>query len=415
MNFKEWLITEQASILPDVRALLQNVERSVLRSMKTGPEGVSFSFPLNYDQFTPETISSRASIPAGAQLSLAAHTITIEAIGHGVKYGKGEMAYRALGGLTKPDWTPEEIMKFKRGLQKGIRKFAGDLGFLFELDVFIFLHEDAGLNDIRGYVQRAYGQRDHHVSEIRRLAHKGAINQIISFAGMHAENLGRQILQKTRSILRCNVDQIEFTGGGPKFIATREDPADIRLSCSSGKRGLGWNIKFGSETRMQLAGLSHSVAYKMLGGTMKSSFAEDLSDAGEDYKKIKMVTLGYLEDAARKTFGEHPGNLKKFVSILNNLISGSAHETMIAPRNYITGLGGAEFSKNIKKDFQTTTKPGPKLRARSDATVEINATDTYLMLTYKVPGGSFDGTKITFWPRAENVAVKVTNLTTERR
>ena len=278
-----------------------------------------------------------------------------------------------------------------------------------------FLHEDGGLNDIKGSIWDAYGLHEHHVSEIKRLAHKGAVSQIISFVRMHAEDLGKQILQKTKSVLKCNVDQIEFTGGFSKNLAVREDPSDIRLSCSSGK-GLGWNIKFGSETRMQLAQVSHSVGYKMLGGTKKNAFAKDLSDAGDNYKEIKRVTIEYLDDAARKTFGEHPdGNTKRFVSILNNLISGSAHETMMAPRNYVTGLGGAELSKNIQKDFQTSTRPGPKIKARPDATVEVHATDTYVILTYKVPGGSYDGTKIIFWPRAENIGVKVTNLTSELR
>jgi hypothetical protein len=351
-------------------------------------------------------------------------------------------AAKAFQALANPQWDDNQWVLFKKIIRLSAGKFGAELGYLFEVEVFLHLLKSKKLkdrDDEEGVQVNSFQlfekRKQKYIQDIgnklgARLGKRKveAINLLCKMVLENAQDLGEQIYEKSRQILKCNPDQISFSGGREAgWSDTRQNPADISLYCTnvlnSRRRGqLGWSIKFTTEHKVHVASLRAFPAYKLLGGKSNQKFERDLEEAMTGsgqltfFKDWRLAVIDLLKKPAQ----EFQGNPKKFVSLLNDLLSGvnekgTRFDTFPAVRNYARTIkGGSEWSGNMQKDFIATSDPLAKLKARSDATVDVISNNTYVKLVYHRPEGSRSGTAITFEPRSERVIVKVTNLTSEQ-
>lgn len=425
MKFKTWLSTEEhtwehmsSSPMPGLEEFLSEAVKQTLSSMQEQGDKVGFSFPdfqsiagqVDRVALRQQNVSQQQSHPE----FLAAHTIYEGPQDDRKK--KGWIAYNALGQITDPDqlgWSGREVGQFKRTMTARIRDIASPMGFLFETEVFLHLVNNRQLHDADN---NAMGVPDLHKQQTDILISKlgGNPNQILQFVKIHAKNLGDQIIARTNRILGC-ADIIWFYGGKDVSWKGRNNPADIVIGCSERHPGerdkTGYSIKFGSEARINVASFTPQTLGTLLGASNRS--IESIKNVStKDHKDYKAQMSEKLYQMALPLYENKP---KKFVKLLNNILTGN-HDTFVAARNYASpAMGSAEWSVNFQKDFVTTDRPGNPLGAKQGATVTVDHTNTYMSMTYKVPGGSFYGTYLYFIPHADKINVKVNNLTSDRR
>jgi hypothetical protein len=411
MEFKEWLNSND--LASQVNQYLAQLNANALKSIKVRNGRLSISF-------APATVSlpaPQAATPA-APYALAAHTThdgpnlqEDDAWDH--RHDKGWTAFKALKKINDPGWDKTQEYRFKSNLTHAVADIAQPLGFLYELEVFIYLRDKEGLFD---------GDKSNQVDALRKEYIKSiekrlgmARDQILHMLQVHAADLGKQIIARCHRIFGC-ADMVWFTGGKNTSFAGRNDPADIQVGCSeyAGENDrAGFSVKFGSETRISVAKLTPKTAIETALGRITAGQERRLSEVGTDDEKQWIAEMSEaLYDIIAAKYENNP---RTFVELLNHLLTGGNH-TFPAARNYAsTELGGAEWSGNFRKDFIVGDKPGTPLRAKSNAIVEVDYNKSYFRMTYKVEGGSFSGTTLMFVPRQGGIDVKVTNLTSSRR
>lgn len=443
LNFREWMDGEEG--LDD---FFRKIKQQTLQKSESEQGRISFQFPNDYQSLLSNSISEPATVqmPTAGQtepemMRLAAHNNPLLE----TRPDEKELgATKALQALSGPDWENKQWNLFKRIIRLSASRFGAELGYLFEVEVFLYLVEKRRLIDRDDFdfgmavgTPELFGKkRDRYLGEIgkklgSRLGQRKqeAIGLLHYMVQEHAKDLGEQIFRRSQQVLKCNPDQISFTGGESDWPDVRHNPADIVLYCSSalevGDRGkLGWNIKFTTEHKVHIASLGPLPAYKLLGGQSNKEFERELSDAlihtSQDsyFKEWRLAVLDLLGKAAHK-FENSP---QRFVVLLNNLLSGvtergGRYDTLPAVRNYARPImGGADWSGYMQKDFIATSDPKAKLKARPGADVSVIVNSTYVKLIYALPNkqGSPSGTAITFEPRTQRVIVKVSNLTAGR-
>jgi len=437
LSFKEWMQEEEG--LDD---FFNKVKQRTLQKFESEQGRVSFQFPNDYESIMgassePATLSMPMRTGAGSlsPMRLAAHNDPmLETRPNEKELG----AVASLKGLNDPGWNTGEWDTFKRAIRQSASRFGAELGYLFEVEVFLHLITTRKLVDRDEFdfgngattVDLFEKKRERYLEQIAskmihfRTKKQQAVDLLHHMVVENARDLGDQIFRRSQQVLKCQPDQIAFTGGEADWPDVRHNPADLVLFCSSaleqGERSqLGWNVKFTTEHKVHIASLGPLPAYHLLGGRGDQKFDRDLSNALANtahdtyYKDWRVAVIDLLSRPAQA----FQGNPKKFVALLNDLMSGvvakgERYDTLPAVRNYArTSRGGANWSGNMQKDFIATSDPKSKLKARPDATVDVIDNSTYVKLIYHRPGGSRSGTAITFEPRSERVIVKVTNLT----
>ena len=420
INFRIWL--EQRGALED---FFVRVKRRVLATMVVQPTRVTFTFPLNYrEMWVTAPAAPTIEKPAAEEpmermpMGLAAGQYpepTVEQRGFQQKKGLG--AEKALRSLADPEWM--DWGKYRKVMGKGLGKISSIIGFLFEIDVFLYFVKSKGLNT-PSFVTQFETEKKEYIEQMSLKVPDDESKQMILFSiKTHAQDLAEKMLQKTASVLNCNVDNVMFTGGPTLAEKQRRDPADLALVCSEEEKRLGWSLKLTGETRVFVANLSPKSTYKLLGGGREKSFETAMKAGMDRWKKYGRQgydffleeIMPYFNQAAEKKF-ENPASAPRiFANMLTKLLTGDK-ETRLAIRHYATGAkgGGADWSGAIKRDFYTNGR----LKAKPNAVIIVEPSKTQLKITYKLKGGSQHGTKIFFSPKGEDITIKVTNLTSDR-
>jgi hypothetical protein len=433
MEFRNWFNEE---------SFFDKIKQYVLGHMLVEQNRIVFSFPkytdlvTNLPQYKQNSSSVAFSKPQPA-MSLSAHT-SYNGTVYSEKEGTTKVggAVKALKMLSNPQWSQQKWRSFEGTIGHDLPKFAAPLGFLFEVEIYLyFLVErkmvDRDDNEVVGSIQFMKTKRKRYMSEIQlAVKDKNKSDGLFYMVQTHAKDLAEQIYNRSVKILKCSPIQCMYTGGEGEFVAQRNDPADMILYCGKQKSGIGWSVKLTSETKTHIMTATALSAYKLLGGGDEDGFREELESANagvhhwDYFKRLNEVVVSNLEKVAEVNFTNNPS---KFVFLLNDLLSGKAlrgrYDTYVAVRNYTSpSMGSADWSGNIRKDFIATDDTKGKLRARTEAevTVEVPPGRTYVLLRYKVAGGSHYGTCILFEPRigadgSPRIMVKATNLTTDRR
>jgi len=408
MDFKDWLLTEEDT---GIQAFLTWAGNAVLQAIQPGQGEVRFRFP-NYAQYALSTASGvpQASQPSPMALA-ASRRLYGPLLGEGLNqddpHGKGGLAYTAAKHML-PKWNDQQVLNFKVGMKAAPSKYGQQFGLLFEVEIFEYLVKKKQLSPVGENEFTAFSLEDSRTTKAGILAEltKGEgpalTKQFVQFIQAHAWTVAEQILQKTMRILRhCKVDSVEFIGGGSGWKAQhggeRANPADLILGCSSvtgKKRGsVGYSTKFTSEALVNVASMSLSSMYQMLGGEQSEEEKAKLDAVVMNFDKAKKYVVAKLDGLA----AQYENQPEAFVKLLEHLITGG-HDTFPVARLYIRSAGGAEWSNAFKMDFETSDNQRGKLAPKPGATVEVATTNSYVKMTYKVPGGTPYGTYIMLMP-----------------
>lgn len=408
MDFKGWLITENEN----VEQFLNWFGQQVLASTQPGQGFVSIKFPDPNSFFLNARQAPQASqAPTAAPMPLAASTrlpgpLLREGLNQDDPHGKGGLAYTATKHML-PKWSPQQVLNFKVGLRDNIAKIGRDLGYLFELEIFQYLVQRKKLQPFGENEFTTYGLEDSKQAKSGVLANIARFNgpqltkQYVQFVQAHAWGVAEQIYQKTVQILeKCRVDYVEFLGShhGGDVSMGRRDPADIKIGCSEvtrGRKAIGYSAKFTSESKVHITSQRAESLYELMGGKNSAAFATKLDSVLINYKKAKDFLLRTFAVLAEK----YEGNPVAFTEFLEELLTGG-NDTLPAARLYIRqpAPGNNVWSQAMQQDFITSDNRTGKLRPKPGATVTVNATNTYIKLTYTVPGGSRNGTFIVLEP-----------------
>ena len=439
MTFKEWIDQEEEQFDPE--DFFGKIERYIFTHMRAEQGRVNFHFPNYQMLIVPSLLLKKPHEPVSQptpQTTLAAHAQythpliseedTLKYAGIGTSKWSG--ATKALRQVTDPGWQPAQWNAFEKIIKSKIRKIASLMGFLFEIEIYLYLEHQKHVknrdDEELGQANNAMGieeNRDKYMSEIKsKLGSERQANQIYLMVMSHAKDLAEKIFSKTQKTLKCTPDQIVFTGGNVGDFKERKNPADITLLCSGiidGTHSLGWNIKLTSEGRINMAMLSPLRTYELLGGKnprrFTSALEHGMSNASETsyYTDFRNTIIPLLSKTSEENID---GNPQKFVKILNWLIAGNhdiKNPVALAVRHYASSaMGGAEWSSSLKRDFNIQ---GLQLKPKEGAEVHVVSNSTYVKLTYKHPEGSSAGTSILFEPRSDKVIIKVSNLTREKQ
>jgi hypothetical protein len=385
MEFKLWLEYKESYAETEIDVFIKKIKNIVMSSMNIKENYASFSFPKNYEILI-------GSFPSKMrQPLLAAHTQYNGAvIKEGEREPKGKGAYEAgvEQGLIVPFDSPKDVDVFQKVITDNIRFVARDMGYLFEIDTFLYLLQK-NLKNISSNTEDIKFKKEKYSKNIEgRIKNKIVYNKLIELISGHAEDLASQIYNRATSAEICNgkIDQVEFLGGGSYGSGANHDIADIKIGCGLDK--MGFSVKFTSEAKVPYRHLSLMTTYKMLGGNDPDQFEFEVKKAG---KEAEIVILQNLYDLVKNY------NVEDFINLLNNILTSNSY-TFPAVRNYFRGAGGAQWSVGMQRDFNTSDTPKTPLSAKEGATINVIVNKTYVKLLYKLKGGSKNGTYITFHP-----------------
>lgn len=391
MEFKLWLEYKESDVEIKIDNFIKKIKNIVMSSMNIKDNYASFSFPKNYEMLI-------GSFPSKIQMFqplLAAHTQYNGAvIKEGEREPKGKGAYEAgvEQGLIVPFDSPKDVDVFQKVITDNIRFVARDMGYLFEIYTFLYLLKN-NLKNISSNTEDIKFKKEKYSKNIEgRIKNKIFYNKLIELISGHAEDLASQIYNRAISAKICNgkIDQVEFLGGGSYGSGANHDIADIKIGCGLDK--MGFSVKFTSEAKVPYRHLSLMTTYEMLGGNDPDQFNVKVKKAlGNSEKEAKIVTLQNLYDLVKDY------KVQDFINLLNNVLT-SNNYTFPAVRNYFRGAGGAQWSVNIQRDFNTSDTPKTPLSAKEGAAINVVVNETYVKLLYKLKGGSRNGTYITFHP-----------------
>jgi hypothetical protein len=391
MQFKLWLEYKESDAEIKIDAFIKKIKNIVMSSINIKDNYASFSFPKNYEMLI-------GSFPSKIQMRqplLAAHTQYNGAvIKEGEREPKGKGAYEAgvEQGLIVPFDSPKDVDVFQKVITDNIRFVARDMGYLFEIDTFLYLLQK-NLENISSNTEDIKFKKEKYSKNIEgRIKNKIVYNKLIELISGHAEDLASQIYNRATSAEICNgkIDQVEFLGGGSYGSGANHDIADIKIGCGLDK--MGFSVKFTSEAKVPYRHLSLMTTYEMLGGNDPDQFNIKVKKAlGNSEKEAKIVTLQNLYELVKDY------EVQDFINLLNNVLTSNSY-TFPAVRNYFRGAGGAQWSVNIQRDFNTSDTPKTPLSAKEGAVINVVVNETYVKLLYKLKGGSRNGTYITFHP-----------------
>lgn len=413
-GFSEWFAGSE-----ELEVFVTNIRNGVLRSIRPGNGYISVSFPKPGGQ-----------VGLAPQLRLAAGVVHTGPLMAEIteKGWKGKTATAALGPALA-HWTTGQRGSFEKGMDAGKHSLPSlvgkEMGFLFEIEVFIHLLRSYGLKPL-GAKDLAYamGEKTRLEQEIaRKLRNQQLAALACEFIEVHAgsgENgMAGLIYKKSLELIRdCKVDTVEFTGGDVTAYRARlkSDTADLRVGCGTamagGRSDVGFSLKAVTETQIEVRSFSIGRALMLLGGssTAAKKLQSVLQNPLFDEKDKQQEILRVYEKTAARNYQNKP---QKLARLLELLVTGGA-DTLPAYRMLVRNIGEPGWSGAVEKDFVTGEGPGSKLGAKlgSSPAITVKATKTYISLTYMVEGGNHYGTSIKFEPMADGskVSVYVSNL-----
>jgi hypothetical protein len=397
VQFKEWMTTD--SMVEEVlEPFFGGVRAFVLRSLHEVQEDrVGIKFPTNYESFLPQ--DAPVSYPQPA-LKLAAAALNpgsrLEEGFDRFKYGKGTAAFRSIANTTYgQQMTPNDATGLQRALKAHIRKVSKEMGLIFELQTFVTL-ASKGLS-VNGNMSVAAAQQEitqHHQSIVGQTG-AGPAARIFGFILHHAESMAEEIFTKSKGILRTAPGTVAFSGGTSASHGINRQTADLVID------GVGFSMKFASDTLIGVMETTPDGMYELLGG-------EDASELQNAHDPEEFVHV----------FGHLAHNLTQdeeaFNYFVNRLLAGTnptgtIHRTYPAFRNYVGGQTAVGYSPAIQADFDTH---GNKLSVKQGAAISVQTTKTTVAI--RVKKGSRQGTKIQIEVKPDGVViVKMTNLTAQ--
>lgn len=405
MDFKGWLLTEGDDAV--LQGFLTWIGQQMLSGIQPGQGEVVVRFPRNYSQYFA---SSRSQAPQPQQttpMALAAHyrplgLILGESLADEDPHGKGGLAYRATAHML-PKWNNQQVLDFKVGLRDNIVRIGKELGLLFEIEIFQYLVKKkklrpGGENEFTTYsAEDSQTSKSNILATIAKSVGPSLTKQFVQFVQAHAWTVAEQIFQRTVQILnKCRVDYVEFVGGDGSDFQGRGDPADLRLGCSSAKKGrasIGYSTKFTSESKVHVTSQRAESLYGLMSGPNPEEFSAKLDSVLINFKKAKEYLLRVFGELAE----QYEGDPAAFTKFLEGLLTGGK-DTFPAARLYIRGTGGGNWSQAMQRDFITSDNQRGKLQPRPGASVTVNPTNTYIKIIYKVPGGTPYGTFVVLEP-----------------
>jgi hypothetical protein len=407
MEFKEY-VSESDGLGKELNQFFGKAKAMTLSSAKVVDNRVAYKFPEYQNLISIQN-----------PMSLVAHKIIDEvkiplpkdkAHDKGFRTYRGVKDERGLGIDPEKDWgwKKKQVGEFEKSMQDNIKTIASPLGFLFETSIFLYFTESKNYHDADNGEMRVPSAHQGLIEKIKSVM-GGVTPLVMQMVEAHAKDMAEKIEAQTTKFLGCS-DMIWFAGGTDSYQSTRQSPADIYVGCSENaeKPSMGYSLKFGTETRINVASLTMNSVSELLGGDPKE-FQYIEEDPGSSEWNEEAVDI--LTDFAT------PMSAAKYTRILNTLLTGN-RDVMPAPRNYAsTDQGAPEWSDNIRKDFVVTDDLSNPLKPKrgKGAKVTVEGTKGYMKMRYKVKGGSLHGTVITFRPMNGTVKIQVTNLTSSRR
>ena len=289
MQFKLWLEYKESDAEIKIDNFIKKIKNIVMSSMNIKDNYASFSFPKNYEMLIgsfPNKIQMRQPL-------LAAHTQYNGAvIKEGEREPKGKGAYEAgvEQGLIVPFDLQKDVDVFQKVITDNIRFVARDMGYLFEIDTFLYLLQK-NLENTSSNTEDIKFKKEKYSKNIEgRIKNKIVYNKLIELISGHAEDLASQIYNRAISAEICNgkIDQVEFLGGGSYGSGANHDIADIKIGCGLDK--MGFSVKFTSEAKVPYRHLSLMTTYQMLGGNDPDQFNIKVKKAlGNSENEAKII------------------------------------------------------------------------------------------------------------------------------
>ena len=320
------------------------------------------------------------------------------------------------------NWNQSQKNTFKNAMNAGTKSLPAligkEMGLLFEVDIFLYLVNKFKLKPIgEKNVDFVSNERARLINEIN-LKVKNLTDMVVEFMGVHAQEMGELIYQKTVSLVtECKVNSIEFTGGalnGKNLL--KSDTADLRIGCSKYLEGMrnniGYSLKATTEPEMEIRHFSPMKAISILGaGPKTKKHIKDIFDVPETvmhYTEKREELIKILEKLAIKNFTNRP---VRFTRLLELLVTGGA-DTLPAYKNIVRNSGEPGWAGAMQKNFNTNEEPPRMLNPRTGGTVEVFSNKTYIVMKYMAPGGNHYGTtiKLRVDPYGKIISFTVTGL-----
>jgi hypothetical protein len=317
----------------------QNFKSQVLASARVTNQGVSFKFP---------------------KPSIVAEAYRME---------KGLMMAKNIDPAGA--WNGKQSDQFRKSVNNNLRHVALFLGYVFEIEVVIYLISQ-GLKLDGISTAELNANRDEQLQKIRKYLSQFPFDQMIKYVQTHAAELGQGIIQKTTAQLKCNPKTVHY-------IPQLRGEEDIILSCNDAYSN--WSLKYVSEPLIKVRDLSIESAYEIMGGRIQDLEGLDEEIAANPKEAFSIILDKFWSLIEAEGWTDNADN---FAKMLSYLIRGSEKSNM-AVKNYTTDKGFTGPSPAIEKDFRTF---GTSLRAKPGAVVSMIRTSDYIKFQYKLPGGA---------------------------
>jgi hypothetical protein len=395
-----------SSVEQILEPLFGKVRGLVLSSMKvTEEDRLSVSFPKNLDALLGGDVET---VPA--PMRLAAHTETpgepVSEAFEKYRYGKGTVAYRNISNTAfGKSLTPGDATALQRALKAHIKNVSKEMGLIFELQTFAYLIQERklvpGSNENLAWAQEEILK--HHQAIQAKVGGTSTAPRIFAFVTHHAETMAAEIYNKAKSLLKTTPHTVTFNGGTSFTTGSIRQTADLIID------GIGFSMKFTSESSVAIMETTHESMYEMLGGEDPEGFSTALSHSRDKEEMIENVVAELYPLVQRITADKK--ELGHFVSqlIAGTNPTGTVHRTYTAYRNYVRNSTAVGFSPALMADFDVY---GHKLEVPDDASVTVRRTANTVIIHVKK--GSKYGTKVQIEAKPEGVVVKMTNLAAQK-
>jgi hypothetical protein len=444
MDFKNWIVSEQNNNLQAITQFINAYSQKVLGGMETGNGYVRVKFP------DPDAMVAQPQMRIAASVSYEGPIIS-DAADKGLATQKNMLKLvqdpaQKWGNTQQFNWmkNPARQADFQSAIND-IQVIPRPMGLLFEIGVYMYLVNNEKLsptdnmNEIKSMMKQYQGEivgkiTNHYKSSQPMIDHTDLVKNtsaaIFSMIAAHARDVGMQIAAKSRKMLGCSEggccpDKVQFMGGaGGGDMETRKDPSDIVILCSKAKESKGWNLKFGTSTRVQLADLAVQRAVfemgRFAGLRDYKSRAATVANAQNDFDNDPFKGEGEtadqrIMDYVAEVAKAYEGKPLAFTRLLNYLIHNGGNNTFLAIRNYMTNPNEVGYSQNFQTYFDIQ---GAEVRPKKDAFVQVREMTGAIVLTYGLESlKDKEGVQIFLMPNFTNskrtIEFKVTNLASD--
>lgn len=273
-------------------------------------------------------------------------------------------------------WTGRQTAQFQKSFSANLRHIASVLGFLFEVEVVLYLVSKGLKLDGEDLPTVQQKQKDYHAKVQQHLG-QFAFSQFMTYIGQNAAEVGDAMIDRTKAMVNCNPRVVHYM---PQFSVDE----DIILSCRDDV--VNWSMKYTSEALVKLRTFNLNSAYSIMGGNPAelASLGSEIAAAPESGFSIILDKFwGTMEETG---WTQDPNNMAKLITYL---LRGD-ERTLFAIKNYVKGTSVVgDASEALQKDFNIRrTANGIMFSAKPGAVVSAVRTADYIKLKYQLPGGA---------------------------